>query len=215
MVKDCPFVVLLGLLILMHVSSLCGISNPNEPSARVEGLIRGLTFTETKKRNLGMETSTGGVQNPELTSSAEPAPSLTITPNPITTFCLIADAPYSYEESLVLLDQLDHVDSECEFVAHLGDIRSARLFDTCVQETYTNTSLIMKRSQKPVLMILGDNEWNDCPNHEQALGYWHDEFDNFVNHWPHGFGITSQPGRTENMYFIHKQAMFITLNIVG
>lgn len=61
-----------------------------------------------------------------------------------------------------------------------------------------------------------DNEWNDCPNHEQALGFWHDEFDNFTNkYWNHGLKITSEPGRIENMYFVHNQALFITLNIVG
>lgn len=76
-------------------------------------------------------------------------------PNAVTTFCVVADAPYRYKENLALLEQVESMDPECEFVAHLGDIRSARNFDTCVQETYTNASLIMKRSQKPVLMMLG------------------------------------------------------------
>lgn len=85
------------------------------------------------------------------TTTEMPAP----PSQPITTFCVVADAPYRHEESLKLLDQIDNMDSECEFVAHLGDIRSARMFDTCVRETYTNASLIMKRSAKPVLMMLG------------------------------------------------------------
>jgi len=63
---------------------------------------------------------------------------------------------------------------------------------------------------------LADNEWNDCPNHQQALGFWHDAFDNFSSkYWNHDFDITSQPGRIENMYFVHNKALFITLNIVG
>lgn len=89
---------------------------------------------------------------PTQAPSPEPAPR---PKDAITTFCVVADAPYKHSESIKLLEQVDNMDPECEFVAHLGDIRSARLSDTCVQETYTNASLIMKRSNKPVLMMLG------------------------------------------------------------
>ena len=96
-----------------------------------------------------------------ISPQSTPSPTLAPTPptasttDPITTFCVVADAPYRYEENIKLLNQVDNMDSDCEFVAHLGDIRSARQFDTCVKETYRNASLIMKRSQKPVLMLIG------------------------------------------------------------
>lgn len=87
------------------------------------------------------------------------------TSNPITTFCVVADAPYKHKESLKLLEYVENMDSDCEFVAHLGDIRSARAFDTCVQETYRNASLIMRRSEKPVLMLLGGTTTGAEPLH--------------------------------------------------
>jgi hypothetical protein len=103
--------------------------------------------------------------SPQGTPSPTPVPTPLPTPapptesstpaDPITTFCVVADAPYRYEESIKLLNHIENMDSDCEFVVHLGDIRSARQFDTCVEETYRNVSLIMKRSQKPVLMVLG------------------------------------------------------------
>jgi hypothetical protein len=67
------------------------------------------------------------------------------------------------------------------------------------------------------LLALVDNEWNDCPNHQQALGYWHDEFDGFLeDNWPnYGFDVVSQSEHIENVYFVHKQTLFIFLNIVG
>jgi hypothetical protein len=67
------------------------------------------------------------------------------------------------------------------------------------------------------LVALADNEWNDCPNHQDALGYWHDEFDGFLeDNWPnHRFDVISQSERIENVFFIHKQTLFICLNIVG
>ena len=45
---------------------------------------------------------------------------------------------------------------------------------------------------------------------------WHYHFDGFHDkNWVHSFNITSQPGRNENVQFIHKQTLFIGLNIVG
>lgn len=76
--------------------------------------------------------------------------------------------------------------------------------------------LVLLFSSQSFFYRITDNEWNDCPNHEEALSFWHDEFDNFPNeHWTHGFDIVSQPERIENMYFVHNQALFITLNMVG
>ena len=97
-------------------------------------------------------------QPPLSTTSTTIAPDTTTTsttPDLTTTFCVVADAPYRHSEYLKLLDQVQNMDNDCEFVAHLGDIRSARNYDTCVKETYTNASFIMKKSQKPVLMMLG------------------------------------------------------------
>ena len=44
---------------------------------------------------------------------------------------------------------------------------------------------------------------------------WHDYFDGFYDNWDHSFNIQSQSGRKENVRFIHKQTLFIGLNIVG
>lgn len=116
-------------------------------------MISTTTSATTEPETTTMSTTT----EPETTTSTTTTPTTTstTTTDPITTFCVVADAPYRYKEHLELIKQVDNMDSECEFVAHLGDIRSARLFDACVRETYTNASSIMKRSKKPVLMMLG------------------------------------------------------------
>lgn len=80
-------------------------------------------------------------------------PTLAPTP-PVTTFCVVADAPYNKKQRQELLQQAESMLDACEFVVHLGDIRSARNFDTCVRETYTNASLVMSQSRKPVFMTL-------------------------------------------------------------
>jgi hypothetical protein len=133
--------------------------------------------------------------------------------------CLIADTPYDEEQRQTLLKQVENMPDDCEFVFHLGDLRTSAGFNPCTRETYSNASVIMARSSKPVFVLLGDNEWNDCPNHQEALYFWHEEFDEFLDDkWTAAramFNVTSQWGRIENVYFIRNKALFIGLNIVG
>ena len=53
------------------------------------------------------------------------------------------------------------MDSECEFVVHLGDIRNAANYDDCMEETYTSASAIMSQSLKPVIMLIGGKIVNE------------------------------------------------------
>lgn len=118
-----------------------------------------------KKRHAPLTTSsppdititTTAASSTATTTTTTTKTTTTTTPplNAVTTFCVVADAPYRSEENRKLLNQVENMSSECEFVAHLGDIRSARKYDTCVRETYRNASIIMQRSEKPVLMVLG------------------------------------------------------------
>jgi Calcineurin-like phosphoesterase len=135
----------------------------------------------------------------------------------VTTFCLIADAPYTEDQRVELKRQVEDMDSECEFVVHLGDIRDGQYYDECIEESYTNASRIMRQSDKPVIMVIGDNEYNDCSNPNEALDLWHDSFDGFLDdNWPdNGLDVSSQSGRTENVFFIRKFTLFIALNLVG
>ncbi len=111
-----------------------------EPMSELERDPRKLRCGPTKKRHSPLSTfaptaSTTSFSTPLTTASTTTAPDTTTSTTPYLTTTFM--------------------DDECEFVAHLGDIRSARNYDTCVKETYTNASFIMKKSQKPVLMMLG------------------------------------------------------------
>lgn len=150
-----PFVLLMGLA--------TGLANgETKKASNTASTLRGLLPVKRNARKLQELMCPGKKIVPSPTSTAmvtsttaTPKATTTSPPVPVTTFCVVADAPYRYEENLKLTKQVDEMDPECEFVAHLGDIRSARQFDTCVKETYTNASRIMRRSKKPVLMMLG------------------------------------------------------------
>jgi len=196
MVRQGHFFVVL--VLLGHLLAVAGIQGQSESS---DGVLRGLipmtgNVRDLKQNMCGMkrnapsptpaptpstapETTTTATTSvtPETTTSTMTTTttttitSKTVIQESITTFCVVADAPYRYSENLKLTKQVDNMDPACEFVAHLGDIRSARLFDTCIRETYTNASAIMRRSEKPVLMLLGGKHacgtviWWPCDSH--------------------------------------------------
>jgi hypothetical protein len=136
--------------------------------------------------------------------------------NEVTTFYAIGDVPYSDDQAEDLKVQLDNLPEDAEFVIHVGDLRKAGEEYPCKRKEYEDVASILQRSHAPVFVILGDNDWNDCPNPNQGLVFWHDEFIGFEGrHWNHPFDIVRQPGREDNFSFVHKGTLFIGLNIVG
>lgn len=170
---------MLARVFLLAGLGLVGIQGQGESS---EMTLRGLAPFSGSKRRLQMlmcNVSTKRTSPPTMspptnapdtttTTTATTTKSTTTTttstkvPDSATTFCVVADAPYIYSENLKLIQQVKNMDPECEFVAHLGDIRSARLFDTCVRETYRNASAIMRGSKKPVLMMIGGKIFHEA-----------------------------------------------------
>ena len=158
--------------------------------------------------------------NPTLrTTTAVPTLSPSMSPtieDETTTFYAIGDVPYTPKQARDIAVQLDEIPGDAEFVVHIGDLQAKQKNETCTSAGYIAASTLLRRSHAPVFVVLGDNEWNDCPNPDEALEYWRDEFEGFDSrHWNHTFSIEHQPGRTENFAFTHKKTLFIFLNIVG
>jgi hypothetical protein len=133
----------------------------------------------------------------------------------ITTFCVIADVPYTQVELDELPNQIATQMEGCEFLVHLGDIF---IGDTeCNIEDYIVIHDVMLQSHVPAFVVPGDNEWNDCqrPNIEIGWDHWTDHFLEFENNWNHTFSVMRQPDYEENFYFIHKRTLFFGLNIVA
>ena len=65
------------------------------------------------------------------------------------------------------------------------------------------------------ILYCKDNEWNDCKNINKGWKLWEQELSNFEDHWHHDFQVFRPADRPENFAFIHKNTLFIGLNIVG
>lgn len=157
-------------------------------------------------------------QSPSMTPSDLPswlpthAPTFTVLN---TTFYATGDAPYSDDQAIALRQQIVDLPGDAEFLIHVGDIRNAEDGGDCKRGEYERTAEILKLSHAPVFVLIGDNDWNDCPHPKSGLKYWNENFLQFDNHWGHPFDIKRQKGRAENFAFVHKRSLFIGLNLVG
>ncbi len=125
---------------------------------------------------------------------------------------VMGDVPYSSGEYAALEADLANVGPNDEFFVHVGDIQSQ---GSCTASTYSNVASSLQTSSKPVFIIPGDNEWNDCPNPNQAWSYWNANLMRLEEHWSHSLNVLRQPVREENFAFVHSGVLFIGINLVG
>ena len=76
-------------------------------------------------------------------------------------FAVIGDTPYSSYERTELPKMLDAIaDSQVEFVAHIGDIKSGS--QRCDDSLFDDRHGVFNASRAPFVYVPGDNEWSDC-----------------------------------------------------
>ncbi|MDY7395610.1 metallophosphoesterase [Aureibaculum sp. 2210JD6-5] len=132
-----------------------------------------------------------------------------------TTFTVIGDVPYgdTQRNGLIGLIEKHNAQNTSEFVVHVGDIKKGA--DPCNEDVFKDVSAILKKIKIPTFIILGDNEYNDCDNSEQAFDLWKSYFLKFNENWIFSHNVTYQSNRTENFNWIQEKILFIGLNIVG
>jgi hypothetical protein len=136
-------------------------------------------------------------------------------PNRTITFWAVADVPYTFEYGQTLASQLPTLGADVDFLIHLGDLKKGKT--PCNQETLDYVDSIMKLSPVPVLMIIGDNGFNDCDiDPKLALDMWRTTFVGYeTKYWEPRFRIHRMQGRPEVFYFYRKRTIFFGLNLVG
>ena len=135
-------------------------------------------------------------------------------------FYAIGDLPYNTRQAHDVKLQLRRLPKDADFIIHVGDIRNPQKSDVCRQDEFTVNEVagILKQSHAPVLLIPGDNEYNDCRNFDQACAMWLNKFAYFERkHWKNDMPVEvhHMKRRPENFFFELQQVLFIGLNIVG
>lgn len=151
--------------------------------------------------------------------TAPPTATPTVRTNPRdtweeTTFYVIADVPYDDDEREDMPGLVAAIPEDGAFAVHLGDIKHAQ--ESCNQGAITTFVNFVKKSAVPMFVVVGDNEYNDCSDPEDALELWRDGLVRFdTKHWNHSLPVRTMDNRPESFYFVNKGTLFIGLNLVG
>ncbi len=145
--------------------------------------------------------------------------------NDLVQFSITGDAPYDLLGNTTLTERLEsHVienneQSYADFLMHVGDIRpgpdTTNPLDVCSIGYYTRAKQALDLSTKDAYILIGDNEWNDCPTPFSALTNWNNTFLSFNQGFKNKFQVNEQVGRPENISYISNSVLFITINQVG
>ncbi len=132
-----------------------------------------------------------------------------------TLFTVIGDVPYNDDQRDGLIAMIDahNAKATSEFVVHVGDIKPGA--DPCDETVYEDVSGLLRNFTAPTFMVLGDNEYNDCNNPEDALALWNQYFLHFNENWDFPYTIDYQEVRPENFAWVENGVLFLGLNLVG
>ncbi len=134
-------------------------------------------------------------------------------------FFVTSDVPFNPADETKLSRELDDLNYEDgDFLIHLGDINKASS-TLCTFSVYDDAASLLKQSPVPVIVLPGNNDWNECPMPENAFENWMDELnrfeDNFdVEDFPDMPIVKRMSGRSENFEFLHKGVLFIGVHVV-
>ena len=125
-------------------------------------------------------------------------------------FGLLGDTPYNDAEIARLEHVIDAMNAaDLRFVAHVGDIGSAR--NACSDEWLAARKAQFARIRHPFVLLPGDNEWTDCRDQLGRLAAWR-RFFCFQEKLP----VERQPGEyCEHLRWRAGGFIFVTLNVQG
>jgi hypothetical protein len=131
------------------------------------------------------------------------------------TFSVIGDVPYDLDEIEDLEQHIrDHNRmSPSEFLVHLGDILESD--EECTEPSYQLVADALQGLVVPAFVILGDNEWTDCPDPDRAFALWEAYFLGFESGFCGAPRVEAQAVRPENFAFTSKGVLFVGINLVG
>ena len=135
------------------------------------------------------------------------------TVSPVT-FSAIGDVPYNTNDEFFLREhiQIHNNVSNASFMIHLGDIKAQE--DPCSESAYLKIANILRELTIQTFIIVGDNEWNDCANPDEAWTFWTTHFTRF-DEQQSSRNVLRQSERDENFAWTEEGVLFIGLNLVG
>ena len=129
-------------------------------------------------------------------------------------FSVIGDIPYSVAQAELFSEHIQaHNDvSNALFMVHLGDIMFVK---DCSESFYLKAANILHELTIQTFVIVGDNEWNDCADPDEAWMFWTTHISRFDEYQSSNRNVLRQSERDENFAWTEEAVLFIGLNLVG
>jgi hypothetical protein len=130
-------------------------------------------------------------------------------------FQVTGDYPYNgmTELHLVKEDISDFSQSNASFFVHVGDISNGG--SDCTEERCIFMKERSIEASKPVFFVIGDNEWQDCPDMDLAREWWDTHLMYLDHFWDLPFSLERQAVRQENWAFTFHKVLFIGVSMPG
>jgi hypothetical protein len=138
----------------------------------------------------------------------------TVTHAPVS-FAAMGDGPRGNDQWPLMAEQIfaENADPRSSFIVHLGDITSGTA--TLPESWYVGVAGMLKTSEMPVYIVIGDNEWNDLQNPAIGWALWRKHLENIHRHFPNAAETVNQPEQPDNFAFTQDGVLFIGINVVG
>jgi hypothetical protein len=98
----------------------------------------------------------------------------------------MGDIPYTKAEAAVLVDQIANMTFNLRpgaaFMVHVGDMMKGKQ-TLCLESNFLLVKNILFQSPLPAFVLMGDNDYLDCPDPEQAWNYYLNSFVDFEQEW--------------------------------
>lgn len=134
------------------------------------------------------------------------------------TIAVMGDLPYADDEWSTFRDQVYTLNTQdVDAVVHVGDIKTGG--SACEEPVYAETAAILAGSTHPTLILVGDNEWNDCgkgdgPGPDAGWSHWQTHLAPLNDAWS-GPPVRQQPGHPQNRAWDQGGVRFVTLLLPG
>jgi len=131
-------------------------------------------------------------------------------------FTVIGDGPRPESDWPLLERYFEEEDvhhNRSAFMLHVGDICAGT--DRLPESYYERVAALFSTSPIPIVIVPGDNEWNDLDDPDEGWAYWERHFLGFEERFPDAPDLRHQPGRPENVAWVTQGVLFVGINLVG
>jgi len=137
----------------------------------------------------------------------------------IVQFYVVSDTPHNPADVTKLQRDMSNLDPDKgSFLFHLGDVIAGD--DTlCTRGSYREAASVLKTSPVPVVLLPGNEDWNDCPNPRDAFDNWMMHLNRFEENFEDGsvsqYVVERHLARDENFAILLDDVLVIGVHMVN